>query len=57
MYMQGYGMESDELARNAIILKPFDSYSIIKDSTEVLYIDTVNFVGPLLAKPIIKPGV
>ena len=48
MYMQGYGMESDELARNAIILKPFDSYSIIQDSTEVLYIDTVNFVGPLL---------
>jgi LPS export ABC transporter protein LptC len=48
MYMQGYGMESDDLARNAIILKPFDSFSIIKDSTEVLYIDTVNFVGPLL---------
>jgi len=41
-------MESDELARNAIILKPFDSYSIIKDSAEVLYIDTVNFVGPIL---------
>ena len=57
MYMQGYGMESDELARNAIIIKPFDSYSIIKDSTEVLYIDTVNFVGPLLAKQVIKPGV
>lgn len=49
MFMQGYGMESDELARNAIILKPFDSYSVIQqDSTEVLYIDTVNFVGPLL---------
>ena len=48
MYMQGLGMESDELARNAIILKPFDSYSIIKDSAEVLYIDTVNFVGPIL---------
>ena len=48
MYMQGYGLESDELARNAIILKPFDSYSIIKDSAEVLYIDTVNFVGPML---------
>lgn len=25
-YMQGYGMESDERAANAIILEPFDSY-------------------------------
>lgn len=28
-YMQGYGMESDEMARNANILKPFDSYGVI----------------------------
>ena len=28
-YMQGYGMESDEMARNAKILKPFDSYGVI----------------------------
>lgn len=46
-YMQGYGMESDEMARNAQILRPFDSYGIIsRDSTNNGYIDTVNFIGP-----------
>ncbi len=29
-YMQGYGMDSDEMARNANILKPFDSYGVIE---------------------------
>ena len=48
-FIQGYGMESDELARNAILLRPFDAYGIIKrDSTEVIYVDTVNFIGPIL---------
>ncbi len=47
-FMQGYGMESDEMARDAYLLKPFDSYGIIqKDSTKVEYIDSVNFIGPL----------
>ncbi len=51
-FMQGYGMESDEMARNAQIGRPFDSYGIIgRDSTSVVYIDTVNFIGPL-----VKPG-
>ncbi len=50
-YMQGYGMESDEMARNAIILKPFDSYGIVKrDSTEQPYLDTANFIGPLIQR-------
>lgn len=45
-YMQGYGMESDEMARNAQILRPFDSFSrLAEDST---YVDTANFVGPIL---------
>jgi LPS export ABC transporter protein LptC len=49
-YMQGYGMRSDEMARNAILLKPFDNEFIIEsDSTRVL-IDSVNFIGPLLKK-------
>lgn len=49
-YMQGYGMESDQRARNSIILKPFDSYGVIvQDSTEVR-IDSVNFIGPLIKK-------
>lgn len=45
-FMQGYGMESDEMARNARIMKPFDSYGIISDSTSTPYVDTVNFIGP-----------
>ena len=48
--MQGYGMESDQRARNSIIFKPFNSYGIVvQDSTQVS-IDSVNFIGPLLKK-------
>lgn len=43
--MQGYGMVSDERARNSEILKPFDSFSIMQDST-YRYVDTANFIGP-----------
>ncbi|MBE6222360.1 MAG: LPS export ABC transporter periplasmic protein LptC [Bacteroidales bacterium] len=49
-YMQGYGMRSDEMARNAILLQPFDNEFVVEsDSTRVL-IDSVNFIGPLLKK-------
>ncbi len=49
-FMQGYGMRSDQRARNSIILNPFDNFAfIVQDSTEVL-IDSVNFIGPLLKK-------
>ena len=49
-FMQGYGQESDQRARNSIILKPFNSYGIVvQDSTQVLT-DSVNFIGPLLKK-------
>lgn len=49
-YMQGYGMESDQRARNSVILRPFDSYGIVvQDSTQVR-IDSVNFIGPLRKK-------
>lgn len=45
--MQGYGMESDERVRDAYILRPFDSYSVIRDSTSTEIIeDTLNFIGP-----------
>ncbi len=49
-FMQGYGMESDEMARNADILKPFNSYGVIKDSTSTDYIDTENFIGPQISR-------
>lgn len=49
-FMQGYGMESDQRARNSIIFNPFNSYGIVvQDSTKVL-IDSVNFIGPLQKK-------
>lgn len=49
-YMQGYGMQSDEMARNAILLNPFDNEFLLEaDSTKVV-VDTVNFIGPFPKK-------
>lgn len=49
--VQGVGMESDEMARNAILLNPFDGYAFIEnDSTKVSYIDSANFIGPLVRR-------
>ena len=49
-FVQGYGMQSDERARNAYILNPFNSYTVVvKDSTEII-IDSVNFIGPFIKK-------
>lgn len=49
-FMQGYGLKSDERARNSIILKPFDSYGIVVRDTTKVAVDTINFIGPLLKK-------
>lgn len=49
-FIQGYGMRSDERARNSIILKPFNNFAVVvRDSAEVV-IDSANFIGPLLKK-------
>ena len=48
-FMQGYGMESDQRARNSIIFNPFNSYGFLEQEDEVL-IDSVNFIGPLQKK-------
>ena len=49
-FIQGYGMRSDERARNAIIMKPVNNFAVlVKDTTEVL-IDSANCLGPLLKK-------
>ena len=49
-FMQGYGMESDQRARNNIIYNPFNSYGIVvEDSTKVV-IDSINFIGPMQKK-------
>lgn len=43
--LQGYGMKSDERARNTELLHPFDSYGIMADTT-VSFKDSPNFIGP-----------
>ena len=48
-FMQGYGMESDQRARNSIIFNPFNSYGILEQDEDIL-IDSVNFIGPVQKK-------
>jgi hypothetical protein len=48
--MQGYGMESDQRARNSIIFNPFNSYGILEQDDENVLLDSVNFIGPLQKK-------
>lgn len=47
-FMQGYGIVSDQRARNTKILRPFDNFFIINSDSTKTYIDSVNFIGPLL---------
>ena len=49
-FMQGYGMRSDDKARNAVIHKPFNSYSVVVQDTTAVLVDSVNFIGPFLKK-------
>ncbi len=48
--MQGYGMRSDEMARNAILYSPFDNEFVVEQDSTVVVIDSVNFIGPMLKK-------
>ena len=49
-FAQGYGMQSDQRARDTELFSPFNNYAIMtQDSTKVV-IDSVNFIGPLLKK-------
>ena len=49
--MQGYGMRSDEMARNAILMHPFDTEFLIEDEeNQPVQVDSVNFIGPMLKK-------
>lgn len=44
-FLQGYGMRSDDHARNSILRKTFNGYAVtVQDSTRVV-IDSVNFIG------------
>ena len=46
-FMQGYGMESDQRARNSVIFRPFNSYGIVTQDSTAVSVDSVNFIGPL----------
>lgn len=48
--MQGYGMRSDEHARNSILLRPFNSFGVVVQDTTAVVIDSVNFIGPIIKK-------
>ena len=49
-FMQGYGMESDQRARESVIKRPFNSFGYVNQDTTAVKIDSVNFIGPLLKK-------
>ena len=49
-FMQGYGMRSDQKARNSIILRPFNSFGVVVEDTTLVVVDSVNFIGPFLKK-------
>ena len=49
-FMQGYGMESEQRARDSKLFNPFNSYGIVAQDTTEVVIDTVNFIGPILKK-------
>ena len=49
-FMQGYGMRSDDHARNAILHDPFNGYGMVVKDTTAVVIDSVNFIGPFPKK-------
>ena len=49
-FVQGYGMRSDDKARNATIMRPFNSFGVVVKDSTVVMIDSVNFIGPFPKK-------
>ena len=49
-FMQGYGMRSDDHARNAILHRPFNGFVVAVQDTTAVVIDSVNFIGPFPKK-------
>jgi LPS export ABC transporter protein LptC len=57
-FMQGFGMRSDDMARNAIIYRPFNSYGVVEQDSTKVVLDSINFIGPFpLPKHAKKPDV
>ena len=44
-FMQGFGMRSDDHARNAILHKTFNGYGVTSRDSTLVVIDSVNFIG------------
>ncbi len=44
-FLQGYGMRSDDHARNAILHKTFNGYGVTQRDSTLVVIDSVNFIG------------
>lgn len=49
-FMQGYGMRSDDHARNSILHNPFNGYAVVVQDSTAVIIDSVNFIGPFPKK-------
>ena len=49
-FAQGYGMESDQRARDTELFNPFNNYAIMSNDSTKVVIDYVNFIGPLPKK-------
>lgn len=51
--MQGIGMESDEMARNAVLLNPFDGYAVLQEESDTMSVspaDSLNFIDTLVRR-------
>ena len=49
-FAQGYGMESDQRARDTELFNPFNNYAIMGQESTKVVVDSVNFIGPMLKK-------
>ena len=49
-FMQGYGMQSDQRARDTELFSLFNNYAIMSQDSTAVVVDSVNFVGPIQKK-------
>ena len=49
-FMQGYGMQSDQRARDTELFNPFNNYAIMVQDSTAVEIDSVNFICPMQKK-------
>ena len=49
-FLQGFGMRSDDHMRNSVLYRPFDGYGVVVQDSTAVFIDSVNFIGPVPKK-------